>query len=83
MWNLLNKEQREEVILALEWDELPRPQKLEFFSWLPETAKAKILALGSNTAREKATGAEHQRLQSAQHESETTVPKESNDNHPA
>jgi len=82
MWNLLNKEQREEVILALEWNEIPRPQKLEFFSWLSEPRKAKILALSSNTARETATGAEHQRLKSARPQPETKFPAAENKNNP-
>lgn len=66
MWSLLNKEQREEIIFALDWDEIPKPQKIEFFFWLPESTKAKILALSGNTARENATCAEHERLKSAQ-----------------
>ena len=65
MWSLLNREQRQEVIFALDWIEIPRPQKLEFFFWLPESTKAEILALSGNTARENATCAEHERLKSA------------------
>ena len=67
MWNLLSITQRQEALLLLEWDELPKQLKLEFFSYLSQESREAILALPCHQERENATCAEHARLKPEHH----------------
>jgi hypothetical protein len=55
MWNLLDGKLRQEVFSVLDWNELPKVLRLEFFASLSQAKKAEIMALRSPMAREKAT----------------------------
>ena len=74
MWRLLTTEQKREVFSQLEWGELPRQLKLEFFDMLPSEAKQEIINLPDILAREKATCDEYGRLKSIQ---ESASPQQS------
>jgi hypothetical protein len=64
MWPLLNPEQKQEIFQQLEWHELPKQLKLEFFVSLPLKAKERIFELPDIHARENATCVEYNRLKS-------------------
>ena len=72
MWPLLNLEQKQEIFQQLEWHELPKQLKLEFFVSLPLKAKERIFELPDIHARENATCAEYERLKSIQEPQRTS-----------
>jgi hypothetical protein len=55
MWNLLDGKLRQEVFSVLDWNELPKALRLEFFASPSQTQKAEIMVLRGPMAREKAT----------------------------
>ena len=55
MWSLMTPELKQEVFAVLEWEDLPKKLKLEFFYTLEELARKKILALAEPQQRETAT----------------------------
>jgi hypothetical protein len=61
MWPLLSHEQKQEIFSLLEWDELPKQMKLEFFNSLAPETKKGIIELPDVSARENATKNEYDR----------------------
>jgi len=55
MWNLFSPEQKQESFSLLEWHELPKEAKLDFFRSLPEDDQSRIFTLLDQNAREAAT----------------------------
>lgn len=55
MWRLFSPEQKQETFTLLDWDELPKEARLDFFSSLPEHDKTRIFSLPDPDAREEAT----------------------------
>jgi len=55
MWSLMTPEQRQEAFAVLEWEDLPKKLKLEFFHTLPKRHKSRIFTLPDPDAREEAT----------------------------
>lgn len=55
MWSLMTAELKQEAFAVLEWEDLPKKLKLEFFYTLEELARKKILALAEPQQRETAT----------------------------
>ena len=55
MWSLMTTELKQEAFAVLEWEDLPKKLKLEFFHSLPKRHKSRIFALPDPDAREEAT----------------------------
>jgi len=55
MWNLFSPEQKQESFALLDWHELPREAKLDFFRSLSKDDKSRIFTLPDPDAREEAT----------------------------
>ena len=55
MWSLMTPELKKEAFAVLEWEDLPKKLKLEFFHSLPKRHKSRIFALPDPDAREEAT----------------------------
>ena len=55
MWKLFSPEQKQETFSLLDWHELSREAKLDFFRSLPEDDKSRIFTLLNQNAREEAT----------------------------
>ena len=52
MWSLMTPELKQEVFAVLEWEDLPKKLKLEFFYSLDEPTRKKILTLNESQQRE-------------------------------
>jgi hypothetical protein len=57
MWRLLSNEQQQETFTLLDWDELPKEARLDFFHSLPKDDKSRIYTLPDPQTREQATRA--------------------------
>ena len=55
MWSLMTAELKQEAFTVLEWEDLPKKLKLEFFYSLPKKDKSRIFGLPDPDARERAT----------------------------
>ncbi|ASQ90939.1 hypothetical protein CHL67_08425 [Prosthecochloris sp. GSB1] len=55
----MTAELKQEAFAVLEWEDLPKKLKLEFFHSLEECVKKKILALNESQQRETATRKEY------------------------
>lgn len=62
MWALMTAELKREAFAVLEWEDLPKKLKLEFFYSLKELTRKKILALTEAPQRKAATRNEFYRL---------------------
>ena len=66
MWSLMTAELKQEAFALLEWEDLPKNLKLEFFYSLDEPTRKKILALAEPQQREASTRKEFHRLNQKQ-----------------
>ena len=64
MWALMTPELKKEAFAVLEWKDLPKKLKLEFFYTLEEGVRKKIQALAEPQQREKASRKEFYRMKS-------------------
>jgi len=55
MWKLFSPEQKQETFSLLDWQELPKEAKLDFFRSLSKDDKSRIFTLPDPDAREEAT----------------------------
>jgi len=55
MWSLMTAKLKQEAFAVLEWEDLPKKLKLEFFYSLSKGNKSRIFALPDPDAREEAT----------------------------
>jgi len=62
MWSLMTPELKQEAFAVLEWEDLPKKFKLEFFYSLDNSISKRILALKEPQQRETATRKEFYRL---------------------
>jgi len=62
MWSLMTVKLKQEAFSVLEWEDLPKKLKLEFFHTLDECVRKRILALNEPLQREAATRKEFYRL---------------------
>ena len=66
MWSLMTAELKQEVFAVLEWEDLPKNIKLEFFYSLDKCTSKRILALNEPLLREAATRKEFYRAKQQQ-----------------
>jgi hypothetical protein len=55
MWRLLSPDQKQETFTLLDWDELPKEARLDYFHSLPKNDKSRIYTLPDSETREQAT----------------------------
>ncbi len=65
MWSLMTAELKQEAFAVLEWEDLPKKLKLEFFYTLDECIRKRIIALNEPKQREAATRKEFYRIKTA------------------